>query len=400
MAKSTYEKLDGVVSLASNSMTSKTGYGVQAKHLLTRMVRHGLKVANLSNYGLEGRIDELKTPYGKITHYPRGFKPYSDDVLAQWHNHHRAQYPDKKHALFTLFDVWVYNDAPMIDDIPIFSWVPLDHQTLPPVVGKWLLRPNVTPIAMSPFGLRQMNDAGIDAKYVPHAVDRSVFKPTPNIDGQEARKFLRIDSDAFLVSFVGANKADNTIHRKALAENLMAFSIFRQDHPDAYLYIHTEPSNAFGGYYLPRLLKACGLDSSCVIMPDTEQLRIGFPDEYMAGIYTASDVLLGASMGEGFQVPLIEAASCGLRQIAGNWTAPMDLVSPDSWLVDGQPWWHDAHQAWWNMPSIGSIVEALKLAYDAPRGTSEVAIEWSKQFDVEVVWRDHWMPLLREYFAS
>jgi len=146
-------------------------------------------------------------------------------------------------------------------------------------------------------------------------------------------------------------------------------------------------------------LKACGLDNKSVIIPDTEQLRIGFPDNYMAGIYTASDVLLGASMGEGFQVPLIEAASCGTRQIASNWTAPQDLVSPDSWLVDGQPFWHDAHSSWWSMPSIGSIVGALKQAYDAPRGTSEVAIEWSKQFEVETVWRDYWMPFWREYFG-
>jgi hypothetical protein len=166
------------------------------------------------------------------------------------------------------------------------------------------------------------------------------------------------------------------------------------------LYLHTETSNAFGGFYIPRLLKAVGLDSSRVIIPDVEQMRVGFPEEYMAGIYYASDVLLGASMGEGFQVPLIEAAACGLRQIAGNWTAPVDLVSPDSWLVDGQPWWHEAHQAWWNIPSIGSIVESLKLAYEAPRGTSDVSIEWSKQFDVEVVWRDRWMPFLQEYFAN
>lgn len=398
MAKSTYEKIDAVLSLASNSMTAKTGYGVQANHLLKLMVRHGMKVANLSNYGLEGRIEEFKTPHGRIKHYPRGFKPYSDDVLAQWHNHHRAAFPDKKHALMTLFDVWVYNDAPGLEEIPIISWVPVDHATLPPVVGQWLLRPNVTPVAMSPFGHRLITDAGIDAAYVPHAVDRSVFKPTPTIDGVEARKFLQIGADDFLVTFVGANKADSTVHRKALAENLMAFALFRQTHPNAYLYLHTEPTNAFGGFYLPRLLKAVGLDSDCVIMPHLEQLRVGFPDEYMAGIYTASDVLLGASMGEGFQVPLIEAASCGLRQIAGNWTAPVDLVSPDSWLVDGQPFWHDAHQAWWNMPSVASIADALKLAYEAERGVSEVALEWSKQFDVEVVWRDHWMPFLKDYF--
>ena len=39
------EKLDGVVSLATNSPTAKTGYGVQAKHLVDKMSQSGLNTA-------------------------------------------------------------------------------------------------------------------------------------------------------------------------------------------------------------------------------------------------------------------------------------------------------------------------------------------------------------------
>jgi hypothetical protein len=135
-------------------------------------------------------------------------------------------------------------------------------------------------------------------------------------------------------------------------------------------------------------------------MPNVQELRLGFSDQYMAGVFTASDVLLGASMGEGFQVPLIEAAACGTRQIASAWTAPVDLASPDSFLVDGQPWWHEAHQSWWQIPSIASIAKALEMAYEAGRGTSAASIAHAQQFNVEVVWRDHWMPFLRDYFKG
>jgi glycosyltransferase involved in cell wall biosynthesis len=346
------EKLDGVVSLASNSPTAKTGYGVQAKHLVDKMSQSGLNTAVLSNYGQEGTIGEYKARGGKVPVYPRGFMRYSEDVLNQWHTIHRSEWPDKKHAIMTLFDVWVYNKAPNIDDIPFISWVPLDHVTLPPDVAQWLVRPNVTPIAMSPFGQRQMAEHGIESTYIPHAVDTSVYKPTETIGGMPGRKFMGVPEDAFLVSFVGANKADGVISRKAMVENLMGFKQFRETHPDAYLYLHTEPSNAFGGFLVPRLLKAIGLDAESVIMPNVQELRLGFDDKYMAGVFTASDVLLGASMGEGFQVPLIEAAACGTRQIASSWTAPMDLASPDSFLVGGQPWWHEAHQSWWQIPSI------------------------------------------------
>jgi hypothetical protein len=49
---------------------------------------------------------------------------------------------------------------------------------------------------------------------------------------------------------------------------------------------------------------------------------------------------------------------------------------------------------------IQSIVDALKLAYDAERGTSESAIEFAKQFDVEKVWNDYWLPFWRSRFDN
>ena len=62
----------------------------------------------------------------------------------------------------TLYDVWVYNQWK--DDVPVISWVPLDHVTMPPQVASFLKRDNVTPVAMSPFGKRQLDDTGIDQR--------------------------------------------------------------------------------------------------------------------------------------------------------------------------------------------------------------------------------------------
>ena len=55
----TYTKLKGAISLASNTPGVPTGYGVQGQMLVERMKRHGIDVAALSNYGLEGRMDTL-----------------------------------------------------------------------------------------------------------------------------------------------------------------------------------------------------------------------------------------------------------------------------------------------------------------------------------------------------
>jgi glycosyltransferase involved in cell wall biosynthesis len=390
-------KLNGVVSLATNTIGASTGYGVQGLYLAERLLKHGAKVANLSNYGLEGRIDKIRTKHGDVTHYPRGFKLYSDDVMAHWHKHFASQFPKLKNVLFTLYDVWVYNDLKY--DGEIVSWVPLDHVTLPPQVRKFLMRTNVTPVTMSPHGQRQLEAAGIDSVYIPHGIDTKVFKPTHEAFGMPTRKYLEVPEDAFLVSMVQANKANGQIHRKALAEQLLAFAMFRKEKPNAYLYLHMEPSKVFGGFNLPVLLKSVGLDESVVRIADTDTLRTGYPQEFLAAVYTASNVVLGVSYGEGFGVPVVEAQACGTRVITSGFAATQDLAGPDSYLVGGQPFWDEHQSSFFNVPFVQAITDALKLAYDDPRGVSQSSIDFAKQFDVEKVWTDYWLPFWTERFA-
>jgi len=393
-----FEKINAAVSVASNYYGAATGYGNQVTYLLDRMKRHKMDVAMLANYGLEGRFDKIKTRYGTVPAYPRGFAQHSHDVIPMWHNHFVAQHEGKPRALFTLYDVWVFNQ--MKFDDPIISWVPLDHMTLPAEVGRFLQRPNVTPVTMSPHGQRQLEGVGIKSTYIPHAVDTSVYKPTHEIDGEPTRKFMGIDDDVFLVTMVSANKANGIVHRKGLSEALMAFAMLLHEKPNSHLYLHMEPSNAYGGFLLPRLLKACGVPPEKVTVADSEQLRIGYPVETMAAIYTASDVLLMPSLGEGFGIPLIEAQSCGTPVITGSWTAMQDLAGPSSWILSGQPFWDETQASFYQIPLLGSIVDALKMAHDAPRGVDDEAREFAKQFDVEVVWRDKWLPFFQDYFTT
>ncbi len=128
----TYEKLKGAVALASNTPGMPTGYGNQAKLLVERMLRHGMKVAALSNYGLEGAKSTLNIDGHSIPHYPRGLTAYSTDVMPVWTKEFASMNPALKTVLFTLYDVWVYNNLKYDDTI--VSWVPLDHITLPPGV--------------------------------------------------------------------------------------------------------------------------------------------------------------------------------------------------------------------------------------------------------------------------
>lgn len=392
----TYEKIKGGIALASNSPYAATGYGVQTKHLIDMFTRHGIHTAVLSNYGLEGSKEKLTTPYGKVAHYPKGLSVYSEDVMPIWFQEFAAQQPDLKHVLMTLYDVWVYNNLKF--DGPIYSWVPLDHVTLPPRVRQFLMRDNVTPIAMSPHGQRQLTEAKIESVYIPHSVDLSVMKPTHKVNGMATRKFMDVPDDVFLVTMVSANKANKLVHRKALAEQLLAFSMFHRKFPDSRLYLHMEPSPVYGGFNLPILLQAVGLSAESVIIADSNQLRVGYDDKDLAAFYTASDVLMIASYGEGFGVPIIEAQACGTKVITSSWSATQDLVSESSWLVDGQPFWDEPQSAFYNVPLIDSIVAALQLAYESERGVDQASIDFAKDFGTEKVTQDYWLPFLRSIF--
>lgn len=390
----TYKNLKGSVALWSNSPDAPTGYGQQTKYLLEQLKRSGLDVAMLSNYGQEGYISEIDFEHGKIPHFPRGAHPYSQDVMGQDFKAWAGRFPKQKDLLITLYDVWVLEHERLADIRQIASWTPLDHVTLPAKVKEWLVRPNVHPIAMSPFGLRQMEENGIEASYVPHAIDTKVMKPTYKTENGTAIEEYLGTKDKYVVGMVAANKASGLIHRKAFSENLMAFSIFQRKHKDAVLYLHTDPLFP-AGWNLIQLINALGIPQESVIFPNPVEFRYGYSHAHLAAVYTGMDVLLAPSYGEGFGVPTVEAQGAGTRVIGSNWAATQDLVSEDGFLVGGQPQWDAAQAAWWQVPSVPDIVNALEHAYNAGKGRSQKSIDFASQFDIEKVWEKHWLPTLK-----
>jgi glycosyltransferase involved in cell wall biosynthesis len=147
------------------------------------------------------------------------------------------------------------------------------------------------------------------------------------------------------------------------------------------------------------LCESIGIKPEQILFPDMADYKYGIDTETLAAFYTTMDVLLAPSYGEGFGVPTIEAQACGTRVIGSNWAATPDLVSTDSWLVDVQPSWDAGQNAWWQVPVIPSIVNALEEAYKVRGTRSQESIDFVKQFDVETVWTKHWLPVLKKLLA-
>ena len=380
----------------SNAPWAPTGYGTQTRQVVSRMVSDGHKIVVAANYGLEA----TQSNWEGIEVWPKGFDAYSNDVVGPYLVDWARQHPELPNVIFTLYDVWPLKGTAW-DEHRVVSWVPIDHLPAPPEVVNFLAKPNVLPIAMSKFGLDQINRAGLDARYIPHAIDtQQIYKPTAVIDlGQgpkTGRQIMGVPEDAFVVMMNAANKGVLPT-RKAFAEQLLAFALFSQRHSDAVLYLHTERFGAMGGIPLDPLLKAVGLDASRVFFVNQYAYRVGIPDQVVAALYSSADVLLSASLGEGFGLGVIEAQACELRCIVNGFSSQQELVTDESFIVEGQPWWDPAQASWFHTPSVPALVSALENAYQKGHERASEARKWVEHtYDADTVFQASWRPLLAE----
>lgn len=362
---------------ASNAPWTATGYGQQSR-LFLPYLRKEHDVAIAQNHGHAGELFEWEG----LTVYPEGYDSYGNDVIATWASHHMR--PDEG-WIFALYDSWVYRN-PVFRNWHFATWSPVDHQPVPPMVIEAIRSLELTPIAMSKFGQAQFQDADLDAFYVPHAVDPG-FAPR---DKTAARERYGIPDDAFVVGMNAANKASGDFHRKGYGEAVHAFALFAKHHPDAVLRIHAEATGA-QGWDLERLAAGYGL-AGRVFFTNQLDYRVGLTVEAMADFYSALDVYLSPSYGEGFGIPIIEAQACGVPVVVTDFTAMPELVG-DGWVVPGQLVWHERMQAFWKIPNVGEIVDALGEAYGRA-GPSPKAYESTRRFLPHRVWDDHFKPVV------
>lgn len=387
----------GVV-IHSNAPWAGTGYGIQAAALAQAIKKDGRQVTYSCNYGLSGGISEWQG----ITVLPTGYHPYSSDVL-EAHTKFAETETKTPTALLTLFDCWVYEKSNVEGIKTIASWVPIDHMPAPEKVIEWCQRPNVLPIAMAQFGLQQLERAGIPAMYAPHGVDTATFRPdrtlpsTPRGEGASGRQILNIPEDAFLIGIVAANKGVSPL-RKGWGENLLAAAVFMQKHKDAWLYLHTEKRGAQGGIDLLALCNAAGVPEDRVVWADQWAYYAGLNPEVVATIMASFDVNLACSRGEGFGVPVIETAACGVPSIVSDFTAQPELVGQNGWLTTVQPYWDATQKAWFCTPLVGSIVENLEDAYlkATDKDLRAAVRKHAEQYDHKKVFTEYWLPILSE----
>ena len=372
----------------SNYPYAPTGYGTQTRAVVDRLAAEGFPVSISANYGQQAVVADYVTSDGHtVPVFPQGYDGYSQDIIFGHYVEWKRRNEGAPTVLVTLFDAWVLKNPRLEQCDAIVSWMPIDHMPITAEVLKWAQRGNVAPVAMSQYGLAQLQKQDVEATYIPHTIE-PVFRKTTG-----HRDILDVPDGAFLVMMNAANKGVSPT-RKAWSENLMALSVFMDKHDDVFVYIHTE-TQCPAGIDLMALVNGLGMDKKRVIWPNQYEYRIGgYSDDDLAKMYSRADVFLAVSMGEGFGIPTIEAQACGTRVIGSNWTATPELLSDDSFLVTGQPEWDPAQLSFWFRPHIASIVEALEQSYDAGGGSSRQAMEKASEYQAGKV-IPRWFDLLQ-----
>lgn len=382
----------------SNSPAIPTGYGVQTRYLVDQLASAGHDVAVSCTYGQQGGIGTWTSPSSghEVKLYPQGFVTNSPDTIAA-HAEHFFEGDPTAGWIIVLLDVWVLQHHPTLKDYQVVAWTPVDHLPTPPDVLGFFANSGAVPLAMSRFGEQMLVQGGLDPSYIPLTVDTSIYRPTFEVDinGQmvSARQLFNIPHDAFVIGHVGMNKGWAR-DRKGFNESLRAFGRFWQDHQNAVLFMHTDPRGLAEGIDLRELAAHAAVPDHALIFTDEYAYRIGLPPNMMAALFTAFDVLLAPSHGEGFCVPLIEAQACGTPVIVSEFSAQPELVGA-GWKVQGQLEWDPAQHASYMVPYVGDIINKLEEAYASDlESMQQEAIDFAAQYDTTTVFESMWLPFI------
>jgi len=360
----------------SNAPTLPTGYGQQTALLAPRLAAAGYEVAISAFAGIQG----VTTAWQGHTVYPGGLDPYGGDVLPG----HAAR--SGADLVLTLMDAWVL-DPGMVNGLNAACWMPVDCTPLSAMDRGFLRNSGARPIAMSDHGRGELQAAGWAPLYAPHAVDTSVFAPQ---DKTAARKIMGVPPGAYVI---GVNAANLDAVRKGFGEQMAAFAQFRKNHPEAVLLLHAHPAGPGSGCDLRDLAGRLDIAEAIRWSDPYRYTCGGFTTQDMARWYACLDLYSGCAYAEGFGLPLLEAAACGIPSVATSFSAMPQAAGPHAYLVATEPFWNARHRAWWGKPSVSGIAAAYEQAFkddhdaDAIRGHALAC-------DADKVFAEHWLPVL------
>lgn len=266
---------------------------------------------------------------------------------------------------------------------PILAYLPIDGYDSP---KSWdILRARVTRIAMSKFGQAAMPEAPV----VWHGVDTSVFRPQ---NRTKAKRTLGYDPERFLILRVDKNSV-----RKDYPATWKAVRPLLRKHADIDVHFHCLPRTVDGYDLRSVLFNDEDIRDRVSFSPNLGGYS-GWPEEQLALLYAAADLVVSTSWGEGFGMGNLEAIACGTPVVAQDCSAITEVVGPGGLLVPPKdristPMGQD--QCLPDIEGFTAAIERLYLDRKTRRQLGEAGVKHAQHFSWDTA-ADQFDDLIRQ----
>ena len=339
-----------------------SGFGTYTKELLTRLHKTNKYIlAEMASYGADNHVSNvpwLVYPNVPLESNTEETKVYNSNPVHQfgaW-RFDKVCLDFKPDIVLCYRDPWMDNWISQTVLRRYFHWVWMPTVDSAPQRQEWIdtFAKCDALLAYSEFGGEILLEQGKDqVNYIGCAspgIDPSIYKPVPK---KEHRKAMGIEPDCFIVGTVMRNQK-----RKLFFELMKAFRLFLDTAPSeiaakTFLYLHTSYpekqgwdiaegiiQNKLGGKVLMTYVcKNCqqfftslfqdelGKCKSCNQMSTVcPTVSFGVSVEGLAKIYNLFDIYVQYAICEGFGMPQVEAAACGIPVAATDYSAMRDVV--------------------------------------------------------------------------
>ena len=261
--------------------------------------------------------------WGDLTMYESGsaVDGFGEDVIE------RNCYHFNSDLVLVLKDLFAFN---RLHTMPLECayYVPVDHEDLHPHI-ETVLKTAFKVIAMSRFGEYELKRKKIKVDAViPHDVDPKIYRPAEGMERENCKRFFKLDPHKFCIGFLGRNQV-----RKQIPRFLQVVRRLLDSNPDLEkeiqvllwtdVYARYTAAGAWRGTQLIPVMMHLGLTDK-IAWPVPEAYNEGIPKNEMWRFYNACDVVCGVG-NEGFWLPGIEAACCGIPTVHVNYAAAPEV---------------------------------------------------------------------------
>jgi glycosyltransferase involved in cell wall biosynthesis len=354
--------------IANDSSFLDTGYGIYGRELISRLHKSGkYEVAELGCYAEK---DHPKTKSIPWKFYPNAvnvadkrFDQYRSNNINQfglW-RFNRVLVDFKPHIVFDIRDYWMYAYQETSPYKKYFHWVIMPTTDSAPPKTEWLytfanadLIVPYTQWAYKVLSQTCGSNINLFPKIANAGINPSEFFPIENKQSHQQKYFGK---DVSIVGVVMRNQ-----RRKLLADMMMAYRKYLEAlklsnnielYNKSHLYLHTSyPED--NGWDLPSLLLEFNLLDKTYFTYTCKQCNSFFPAKFQTSvttcknckqksaaianpnngvntsqlneIYNLFDLFVQYAICEGFGMPQVEAAACGLQIASVDYSAMTEIV--------------------------------------------------------------------------